>query len=200
MARWEVEMKDTLYTMYQGNKWYFRDTTTLWPYEIAFSCDSIRGRGDKREVLMTSYVKDMLPRNWVWVKSKTWAECWADTIASGMIREGNGGIAFTKWRDTISYLTPDSTSRESKWLAYTRKDPCSSMILTDASGSPDELQMLMYPNHPEFFTRRWLKWYVEKVVGDPTKNNGKDQLVLVRFRYYSDQDTTITNRIEGRIN
>ena len=132
------------------------NTDSLWTYN--FSVDSIVGRGDLRQVLLTTKFKTANPAGWFITKERY-------HLASSQ----QGQIY-----DTIG-TTKDSTTRCSTWLWYTTR----LNHIADSSGVGvgkflvwDIFQNGVYGK---------LKIWLEKVLGNPEIMNGQNQVAKLHF-------------------
>lgn len=158
-----------------GNVWLYGPAikdTAVWVYitqsvywkrygldtiEYKFTVDSIRGRGDRREVCLARWFKSKDPNQWgVW---------WCDTSAS--------------W--VKLYTTTDSSSVNKMWIRPKPTDGVNTLF-------PDGRSATWYPGST--WGTYWgadsttLQISFDKVIGDPTVNQGLLQRALLRFKYY----------------
>lgn len=135
--------------------------------EHFFAIDSIRGRGAAREVFLTKSFKTPIETLWTWRRPTAFVMAPADTFAPG---------------DSIWYWTPttDSTYRVSSWLGY-----------ADYRGGWGKTW-----SFPLREKKRLVIW-LQKVIGDPTRNFGFDQQAMVRFIYSDAITDTLHRWIEG---
>lgn len=190
VAKWELSIPDSFFfNMYQGNRVYWHDTSTT-ASEMIFSCDTIRGRGDKREVLITTITKDDSAKWWIWERYPAAWEMIADSIYWGKHTDSLGHTSYRRRCDTIMFPTPDSTYRQSEWLCNTPTDYWNKQVGWDAKGAPVVIGRRFWPKDTTQNTRA-LRWHAEKILGDPTKNGGKDQLVIMRWQYFVEQSDSV---------
>jgi hypothetical protein len=181
---WETSMPDTVYNMYIGNVIWFKDTTCYNP-EISFRLDSLRGRGDKREARITAVRKSPVKADWIWLYTPSIYEMKMNPQKYPVTVTPTGGY-LRKWQDTLMAVTPDSTYRESQWFSYTRKDYWNQIVGADGQGMATWMFQSFIPKDTTQ-NRRTLKCWMEKVIGDPTVNNGWNQLIRFRMVYYAEQ-------------
>ena len=129
---------------------------SLWTYN--FSVDSIVGRGDLRQVLLTTKFKTANPAGWFITKERY------------HLASSNQGSTY----DTLG-TTRDSTTRCSTWLWYTtRLNP---VTASSGIGVGKFLVWDIFQNGIYGKLKIWL----EKIVGDPSTFNGQNQIAKLHF-------------------
>jgi hypothetical protein len=149
--------------IWQSTQW---DTTTTPPQHIwcadsighyVFSVDSIRDRGDNRQVLFTIKVNNSNKAFWFKLKQRYVAV--GDTVHKPIV-------------DTVG-VTTDSTFQGSYWLGYTS----TTTMANGAYAGRDITMPISVRSKVCTFNIR-----LEKITGDPTKYNGLNQLCKLHFK------------------
>lgn len=162
----EENLIDTCIYVYTGKKVYWK-YYTLWqgPWSnpdsvilFTFSVDTIVGRGDKRQAKLTTIVPTRDLTKWLWVAENYIAV--GDTITNLRL-------------DTLG-VTIDSTFRRTVWLCYTKFQDHVASVSSEGKGKFESWDI----ENKALTLTIWL----ERVLGDPTKNKGVDQRAVLHFQ------------------
>jgi len=158
----ENNLKDTVINMYMNRRvlWLYKPiiypTSTDTVSHIDFQVDTIVGRGDKRQALFRILVKTADSTLWIITKENYVAI--GDTLTQHKV-------------DTIG-TTGDFTHQALVWLTYT--NPNSVYTLAE-KGKGRKVTWYLSDNYS-------LNIWLEKITGDPTKFQGRNQLCLIHFQ------------------
>jgi len=154
-----------------------------------FTIDSIIGRGDQRKALFSWARKtcDDSGKEWVWLVERQ-----GEWIAN----PSGGHSAVASW-DTLGRTT-DSTLKLSRWLTYSRKvlDLNGNGWYTYAGATPVEEWCDVFEGSPY----RWYVWIrMEKILGDPTVNNGWNQRAVLKMKLYQGPNDSLYRAVVGDV-
>lgn len=161
----EENLIDTVVYVYAGKKVYWDYWTLhhlpLYPnpdsiLRYVFSIDTIVGRGTTRQAKLTTSVHTSISTLWFHIEENYRAV--GDTINE---------IRF----DTVGFTT-DSTFKRTRWLRYTNVKN----HIANSSGVGNGAFEICYVEDKR------LDIWMEKVVGDPTKNGGRSQRAMLHFQ------------------
>jgi hypothetical protein len=155
---WDEYCKDSVFSIYiKQSIWWTKDTGSYQTFQFKF--DSVTGRGDQRKALFT--IAYVTPRDSDW---------W-------ILRVNDS----TGLYDTLGRST-DSTWRASNWLTYTRRDYWNQNVDSTGKGA-GRWVMYWFKDRDSTSPGKDLIISLEKILGDPTKNNGWNQIGRFRFIY-----------------
>lgn len=168
---WENNLTDTIVNIYMTKNvtWSLGKLSTpeliIIPDNtsvITFIVDTIVDRGDRRQVMLTSSVKSRNPANWIRVMENYIST--NDTITQRRL-------------DTIG-ITTDSTFQQTVWLRY-NSSPLSPFTVASAkNGAGGRYTAAWNLLNGQYTLTIWL----EKILGDPTKFKGLNQLCKFHFQ------------------
>ena len=169
--------------------WYDTSAKATYQLDYHFTFDSVSGRGDQRRALFSFAFKacDTTGRDWIWRVERR-APFVPDTLNPGW------QTSLTLW-DTLG-RTVDSTQKIGRWLTYSRKmlDPVSGGFYTYAGTIPVEEWGAWFPNSP-------YNWKVtirmEKILGDPTVNNGWNQRAVFKMALFQVPNDSLCTAVCG---
>ena len=160
------------YYLYQKYSVWFRDTSLIFPI-MSFGVDSIRGRGASREALIAMSTKVSNDSDWVALLFTHDTTYVRPPDTSGMYWSAPIHV------DTL-YHTKDSTYKTLNWLPWTRPDYWNAPADSQGRGAGRWIDCQLMAKDS---TYRVVTYFVEKIIGDPLKNGGVDQVVKLRFKY-----------------